>query len=90
MAKGSVSKMLPQHASALATLAEGEWPRGNGRILMTLRRWGCYTTERTDIREFTHTITAEGIRLLAAYEAKYGPEKRAPKARTFAPVATVF
>lgn len=88
MAKGSVSKMLPLHAAALARLAEGQWPRASGRILGTLNRWGCYKTERTGVREFSHQITDEGVRLLEAYEAKHGPESRSP--RTYLPVIVIF
>ena len=73
MAKGSYNKMLSTHASALARLAAGLPPGQSNTVRSTLTRWGCYTSERTGVREYTFALTDEGKRLLADYEAHYGP-----------------
>lgn len=89
MAKGSVSKMLSDHAYALARIAAGLAPGQSARVRDTLRRWGCYTMESTGVREYTIHLTDEGRRLLEAYEEKFGPV-RAEKERTFAPAVVTF
>lgn len=84
MARGSYNKMLSQHAHGLARLACGLPPGQSRTINATLTRWGCYTSERTGVREYTLTLTEEGKRLLAEYEAHFGPVTgHGP--RTFAP-----
>ena len=88
MAKGSVNKMLSDHAYALANIASGRAPGQSARVRDTLRRWGCYTIEHTGVRECTICLTDEGRRLLEAYEAKFGPVLA--DTRTFAPVVVTF
>lgn len=84
MAKGTYSKMLSTHAHGLARLAAGKPPAQSRTVNATLKRWGCYTSEQTGVREYTFALTDEGKRLLADYEAHYGPVTgHGP--RTFAP-----